>query len=104
LTASLSGGSSVGHVYASDIYGLQIRQREDLYPRQQFSEASGIRKISSHGFHTFAASCYVANGEDVARENVHAEVAPQLQQERKQAPETAGGAYASRDSPRAEGE
>lgn len=45
------------------------------------------------------------DGEEIARQHLHAEVEPQLQKgmSDKGAPETAGGAYASRDVPKAQG-
>lgn len=54
------------------------------------------------GLHTAAAR--MADGEDVARAHLGADKEPQIQKEtsEKGAPETAGGAYASRDSPRAQ--
>jgi uncharacterized OsmC-like protein len=55
------------------------------------------------GLHT-AAALGMANGEDVAREHLGADKEPQIKKETSEqgAPETAGGAYASRDSPRAQ--
>lgn len=46
-----------------------------------------------------------ADGEEVAREHLHAELDPQLQKDRSEygSPRTAGGAYASRDDVRSEG-
>ena len=63
---------------------------------------AGNDKAKARGYHTSATAC--ANGKDVAREHLHAEEEPQLQKETSDqgAPETAGGAYASRDSPRAQ--
>jgi hypothetical protein len=45
-----------------------------------------------------------ADGEDVAREHLHADVTPQLQKESSEqgASPTAGGAYGSRDDPSAQ--
>ena len=61
--------------------------------------------VSKQAFH---ASCFgfrpAANGEDVAREHLHAAIEPHIQKEQREkgSPETSGGAYASRDSPRAQ--
>lgn len=59
--------------------------------------AGGVR-----GLHT--AAFLMVNGEDIAREHLGADKEPQIQKETSEngAPETAGGAYASRDSPRAQ--
>lgn len=53
--------------------------------------------------HVRTFSTGTRNGEDIAREHLGAEKEPQIQKEmsEKGAKETAGGAYASRDSPRA---
>ena len=69
----------------------------------QFAGTAGHGAPSSRGIHTYAP-LYWAIGEDVAREHLGAKDEPQIQKEQseKGAPETAGGAYASRDSPRAQ--
>jgi hypothetical protein len=63
---------------------------------------NGVPK--SRGFHT-VSSVWGKDGEEIAREHLHAEEEPQIQKEtsEKGSPQTAGGAYASRDSPRAQG-
>jgi putative redox protein len=78
----------------------------------RFSGTSGQGKARARAFSTFTRGIHTqngvfraANGEDVAREHLdpdHKE--PQVQKEtsEKGASETSGGAYASRDSPRAQ--
>lgn len=68
----------------------------------QFDGTRGHGAPSSRGLHTSAWRG--RDGEDVARENLQADKTPQLQKGTSDqgAPETAGGAYGSRDSPRAQ--
>lgn len=69
-----------------------------LHPLTKESKTgTGLQKESSH-------PPPPADGEDVAREHLHAEQEPQIQKETSEqgAGETAGGAYTSRDSPSAQ--
>jgi putative redox protein len=75
----------------------------------QFNGANGHGKAksvaSARGFHTQSGVFWAADGEDVAREHLDPDKKePQVQKEQSQqgAEETKGGAYASRDSPRAQ--
>jgi uncharacterized OsmC-like protein len=75
----------------------------------RFSGTSGHGKAktaaSARGFHTRSSVFWAANGEDIAREHLDPnKQEPQVQKEQseKGAEETRGGAYASRDSIRAQ--
>lgn len=76
-------------------------------PRFKGTAGRGKAKTaaSARGFHTQSGVFWAANGEDVAREHLDPNnKEPQLQKEQSEqgAEETRGGAYASRDSPRAQ--
>jgi len=75
----------------------------------QFAGTAGQGKAktaaSARGYHTQSSVFWAANGEDVAREHLDPnKQEPQVQKEQSEqgAEETRGGAYASRDSPRAQ--
>lgn len=70
---------------------------------QPSRKADMPKPASPRGLRTSA--WHQADGEEVAREHLHAEVEPQLQKATSEqgSVDTAGGAYASRDSPKAQG-
>lgn len=71
-------------------------------PENQGKQSTEGRPKTGQGYHTSAV--LFNNGEDVARKNLGEADEPQIQKQTSEqgAPETAGGAYASRDSPRAQ--
>jgi hypothetical protein len=73
-------------------------------PRFAGTGGRGAPAATARRRRTSAELLAAADGEDVARQHLHAEQAPQLQKEtsEKGAAETAGGAYGSRDSPLAQ--
>ena len=78
--------------------------KEGDSPKFSGTQGQGKPAAVAAGRRFHSAAWARANGEDVAREHLHAELEPQLQKETSEegAPETRGGAYASRDSPRAQ--
>ncbi|EFN59543.1 hypothetical protein CHLNCDRAFT_138220 [Chlorella variabilis] len=76
----------------------------------QFAGAEGQGRASARGFASMArrglhsSASWGQDGEDVAREHMQADKTPQLQKEtsEKGASTTSGGAYSSRDDPRAQ--